>query len=739
VRPKISAGVRARLSLLVALAVVPGGAVLFHAAAAQHRALFQDVQGDLLRIALLASEKMRGALEHAHGALDAFASLPSVRASASAECSAAARSILEREPQFVNIAVAEPDGHVFCNALPVQVAPSLAAVQYFQDALRSRDWVVGDFHIGRSTGRPVLPVSRVLIGEGGTKLGVAYVLLDLAHLDELLAKVEGRPGVVLTVVDNHGTILGRHPGTDRPPGSLGEVPLVKQMLLRGATTGEAAGSDGIEQLYAVTEVRAGDSPTGIRIFAEIPRSVALAEVNRRTVRDLLAYLALGVFGLAIAWVGAEIGVVRKLRRMAKAARQLQSGDLSARSGVKAGQDEVSLLACAFDDMAHSIEALTKQNRLILDSAGVGIYGVDREGLITFVNPAAAEMLGCQPAELLGQASDPLILASLKDGEEHHFEDAILRRKDGKPIPADVITTPIREDGLVIGAVIALRDLIERKQLEAQLEHAQKMEAVGRLAAGISHDFNNLLTVILGAGAELSGAIPAGTPLQEAAQEVVTAATRAANLTRQLLMFSRKQVVEPVVLSPNVLVEAMRPMLERLVGREIEVVTKLAAKGSVRGDPGQLEQVILNLAANSRDAMPRGGRITLESKDVELDGERSRGWMGAVPGPYVLVAVSDDGTGMDEATLRRIFEPFFTTKGPGKGTGLGLSTVWGIVKQSGGDIQVRSTPGEGSTFEIYLPLVDTTSEQRTSEANGARAHPAKPLSPAHEEGRSLKAI
>jgi nitrogen-specific signal transduction histidine kinase len=257
-------------------------------------------------------------------------------------------------------------------------------------------------------------------------------------------------------------------------------------------------------------------------------------------------------------------------------------------------------------------------------------------------------------------------------------------------------------GQPVEAVGSWLDITERKQLEEQFRHAQKMEAVGRLAGGVAHDFNNLLTVINGYGELVLGTLPAGDPTRELIKQIVGAGDRAAGLTRQLLAFSRKAIIEPKILDLKALVTDIDNMLRRVIGEDIQLAIVIDPElGAVKADPGQIDQVILNLAVNARDAMPQGGKLTIELRNLELDETYVLGHPEARPGPHVLLAVSDTGCGMDQATMTRIFEPFFTTKGE-NGTGLGLATVYGIVKQSGGHVAVYSEVGHGTTFRVYLP-------------------------------------
>jgi len=267
--------------------------------------------------------------------------------------------------------------------------------------------------------------------------------------------------------------------------------------------------------------------------------------------------------------------------------------------------------------------------------------------------------------------------------------------------------PLRDaNGQLQGAICMALDITDRRQLEEQLRQSQKMEAVGRLAGGIAHDFNNLLMVIQGYADLLADRLAAGDPLRRNAEQIQTASQRATSLTRQLLAFSRKQMLAPKIISIQSIFADMEKILRRLIGEDIQLETSSAPDvGLIKADRSQIEQVILNLAVNARDAMPQGGRLTIETANVDLDASYSRSPAVLAPGKYVMLAVTDNGSGMDAETQTHIFEPFFTTKEKGKGTGLGLATVYGIVKQSGGYVWVYSEPGRGTSFKIYLPRIE----------------------------------
>jgi PAS domain S-box-containing protein len=379
------------------------------------------------------------------------------------------------------------------------------------------------------------------------------------------------------------------------------------------------------------------------------------------------------------------------------------------------------------------EALQKSEahfRSLVHDAPYGIYRVTLDGRLLEVNPALVMMLGYESeAELLRcnverdiyrdpQARQHLLKEHLQKEDFREIE-AEWRRKDGKIITVRMTGHPVlQKDNSLDYFEVFAEDITERRSLEKQLLQSQKMEAIGRLAGGIAHDFNNLLGVILGHSDMLTEQIGANDRLRKSVEATRHAAERAAALTMQLLAFSRKQVIEPTVIDLNASVMEIEKMLHRVIGEDIELAIKLQPElGRVKADAGQLSQVLMNLAVNSRDAMPGGGKLVIETADVELDDTYVRQHLGAKPGSFVMLAVSDTGIGMDSETLSHIFEPFFTTKETGKGTGLGLSMVYGIIKQSNGYIMAYSEPGRGTTFKIYFPRTEesVSAQKKTDQA------------------------
>ena len=357
------------------------------------------------------------------------------------------------------------------------------------------------------------------------------------------------------------------------------------------------------------------------------------------------------------------------------------------------------------------EVTLQQQAQIIDQIHDAVLGIDLDGRITRWNRGAARLFGYHSDEIVGHSCAPLI----QPGERSIFFDmlahcdsggseseALLRRKSGATFPVHGSFSPLRDSrGQAVGLLCYLVDITERKKLEEQFQQAQKMEAIGSLAGGIAHDFNNLLTVVLGYCDLLLEQLPTGDPSREPIQHICQAGEQAAELTKKLLAFSRRQVMEMRVVNLNTLVRDFEKVFGRLLGEDILFKSELDPRlRLVQVDPVQMQQVLMNLAMNARDAMPQGGRLTIATRNVTIDAGPDHPDL--TPGDHVLLTVADTGRGIAKATMPRIFEPFFTTKEVGRGTGLGLATVFGIVKQSGGTVVVRSEEGQGTTFEVYLP-------------------------------------
>ena len=379
-------------------------------------------------------------------------------------------------------------------------------------------------------------------------------------------------------------------------------------------------------------------------------------------------------------------------------------------------DRFRRLRDALDERDESVEALSLL-AATLESTADGIVVVDLNGTIVRTNARFGELwhlpqdaVAHNDAErmlalLLPQVRDPDAFVA-KTRELERMPDAgsydVVKCVDGRVF--ERYSVPQRVGGVTVGRVWSFRDLTQRRELEEQLRQSQRMDAIGRLAGGIAHDFNNMLTVISAHADFLLDAVPAAEPHRQDVDAIIEAARRSAGLTRQLLAFSRKQLLQPVVFDLNSVIVNLEPMLRRIIGEDVTIHT--GAKNGpavVSADMGQMEQVVVNLVINARDAMPRGGQLTIETAYVSFDAGDERPGRGVTPpGQYVLLTVADTGTGIPRDVIDRVFEPFFTTKEVGKGTGLGLSTVYGIVKQSGGYIWLESEVGVGTTFSVYLP-------------------------------------
>ncbi|MFN8652894.1 MAG: CHASE3 domain-containing protein [Gemmatimonadales bacterium] len=487
--------------------------------------------------------------------------------------------------------------------------------------------------------------------------------------------------------------------------------------LEGLTRAKLAENDHIIELRRTRDFDAARAAVaegrGRLLMDHIRTVVALVDAVARRELLLAAEQAseqrrVALFGLLLSGVGSlalAVGAGWLISREITAERQRQE-ELR-----HTGERLTTELA----GVSATLAAQDAQLRAIVAAVPLALVTIDRESTVTFWSPGAERLFGWTADEVLGKPAPNVAPERLQ--EHYRFRDSVIgglafsnresvrRRKDGTDIDVAISTAPLRSpSGEITGLVAAYVDVRDQRILQEELRQSQKLEAVGRLAGAVAHDFNNLLTAILGFAERAREGLPAGSEYRADLDQATVAAERAAALTHQLLTFSRPQAVTPRAVDLAAVVEAMEPMLGRLIGEQVDLETRLAPDTRVLADPHHIEQVLLNLCINARDAMPDGGRLLVETRTVEPSNALLAQHPDLAAERYALLAVSDSGTGMDEATRQRIFEPFFTTKG-GMGTGLGLATVHGIVRQAGGVITVDSMPGRGTSFRIYLRLTE----------------------------------
>ncbi|OGK76843.1 MAG: hypothetical protein A2X52_17170 [Candidatus Rokubacteria bacterium GWC2_70_16] len=735
-------GLRARLFLLVVLAVVPALGVIVYTAAEQRRAMLGAAQESAASMAHDVAMGHERLVEGARQLLVGLAQLPEIRRNDDKACAPIFARLLVQLPAYVNVVATRPDGTLFCSAVPPGRPVSFADRPWWQETVKTGNLAVGRYALGRITGKPMLSLAYPAVESSGALRAVVGVGLDLAALERLIAAMRLPVGAAVLLIDRDGVVLARHPEVATLRGkNVADTPLFKAIAARpGGGTLRAMGLDGHPRLFAHAPLRVEGRDAQVHVAVGIQEAVAVAEVDRVLARNVTLLGLSTLFALLVASFGGAAMLLRPIRRLLGASRRLRAGDTGARVGAPYGGEELGELGRDFDataarleererelraahaELERRVEERTQELRAVVEASPLGIWALSPEGVIGTWNAAAERIFGWSAAEVLGRPN-PTVPADLQD-EFRGLIDRVLSgdtltdietrrlRRDGMLIDVSLSMAPLRDaGGAIAGTVAVLADITASKELEAQLRQSQKMEGIGRLAGGIAHDFNNLLTVISGRTDLLAEALGQQSPLRRHVDSIRNVAERATGLTRQLLAFSRRQALQPRVVDLNAATQGMHEVLGRLIGEDIDLVTVLGpALGRVKVDPSQMEQVILNLVVNARQAMPEGGRLTIETGNVELGEEYARTHAEVEPGRYVMLAVTDTGHGMDAGTKARIFEPFFTTRGPGQGTGLGLATVYGIVKQHGGHIWVYSEPGRGTTFKIYLPRVEETAEE-----------------------------
>jgi len=661
-----------------------------------------------------------------------LSTLPQIRSHDSAYCNKLFANLLKQNPQYVSIIGVDPQGNMFALSMPFSGPLHARDRRYFRDAVRTKNFSVGEYAISKTTRKPVLHFSYPVLDEAGTVQAVIAVSIDLSYIQHSSIQSGMPHGSTIVLLDHKGTILHRFPDHETFVGKT-ENPEVFRILSgeqRGGTY-SAEGLDGIRRLYTYRQIGLEkDSSAYLIIRAGIPEEQALSPARFIFMRNVVLFALAALLGSAAAWFLGNKVIADRIQSLVSSTKRLGSGNLEAKIPHADIGGELGELAQAFDEMRSELamreaerkkdeETIQRANQVlreILEKSPFGIYVVNHLGTIEYANEAMKEISGDSNREIVG-----INLAEFAPYKKSGISDLIHGALAGKPFfigPVEYTSffahkttirnftgIPFEEDG-VKKVIVFVEDITdqtrteeEKRSLQHQLLQAQKMESLGRLAGGIAHDFNNILSAIIGYSELALMKLPEDSPLRSQLNIIKEAGQRAAGLTYQLLAFGRKQILEIKPVNVNEVIESMSRMLSRLIGEDITLeIRPKKHLHNVMADRGQLEQIVMNLVVNARDAMPQGGTLVIETNELEYEVS----YREMKPGTYVTFSVHDTGLGMTKEVQERIFEPFFTTKELGKGTGLGLATVYGIVKQHDGYIYVSSERAKGSSFTVYLP-------------------------------------
>lgn len=701
----------------------------------------QNTQLQNTAIAEQVAGRFDAIIEQSFAALRTLARHPAVIARDARACDKLFEQLLPGFPQHLNIVAADMDGNNYGSALPSGKNRGInyRDRKWFQQA-RSGSRAVGTLQVSRHVGVPTAVIALPVM-DGPRQVGIVGMSLDLSKVRNSIELIQPLPrdstsnivdssgNVVICICENHAA--GDH---GRECETIALTTDFKGDKFQGV------GSDGIERLYGIAAVRNTDWKTVIGV----PVKVAYSNASIAARRYLVVISGATVMAALLAML-LSTNISRRAAAVIAAMLEMERGNY-VQVPVR-GNDELAVVAESFNRMAFQCktaeEELHRSSEFVstvLEGIGEGVIVVDRNFRILSANSGYCRQLKLTNGEVIGRTCHELshhrntpclpedkggcecaVRKCFETGEEQR---AIHRHIDqqGGPLYVETRAYPLKNSlGAVTSAVETLADITDRRQLEAQLFHAKKMEAIGLLAGGVAHDFNNLLTAIMGYANILRMQLPAGEDKRQHVEQILAASERAAGITRGLLAFSRKQVIEPAPIRLSEVIKGIEAILRRIIGADVDLKVELTHEElPILADATQIDQIIMNLCMNARDAMPGGGTVTITTEMVVFDHALGKHHHATLAdGTYMMLSVADTGTGMDDATKEKIFEPFFTTKQVGKGTGLGLSIIYGLVKQHGGAVDVASEPGRGTTFHVYVPV-------STSAANMVRSPEMLPI-------------
>lgn len=720
--------IRSRVLLLTSAMLLPTSGLLLYDRWETGRRIEAEAVAEAGNAARQIVETQSSLFENAELVLDLIAAMPSTRGEDAETCQQALRGLIESNPRYASLGVFAANGNRICGSRPAAGALNSASRSWFQAAVRARGFAVGEYQVGVLSDRPSIGVAKPVIRPDGEIEHIIYASLSLNWITDNIERALSSDTAFL-LVDRAGTVLSAS-RANWVGQRLGNHALFQ--LMTSQPTGysqELSGIDGERRQFYFFRLETAAGNSGVYAAVGMPLDALRHETNRKVAFDLAILAAATLLILTIGYFLSERMLVQPLRRLAAFSHSVGEGHLGQRTGLAQSEDEIGELARNLDRMSVSLHVAERDKAhaerfrtAMLDNISDGIVACDAAGELVVINRALEtiydEKLSAIPRRAWSDvlevyesdgktriAGDRLPLRRVLGGEQITNEEFVVKKQRHSRIVL-VNGEEIRDHaGQRLGAVLTVRDITAHRKTEQALRHAQKLEAVGLLSGGIAHDFNNLLSVVIGNIDSLLLRVT-DAKQRELLNDALGGALRGAELVKQMRAFARRQHLDPAAVDvPELVLDAL-PIWKRMLGDPITVRCEFP-DGLWRcvADATELETSLLNLMTNARDAMPKGGAITIEASNDHLDAEYALQNAEVVPGAYVRISVSDTGAGIPPDLLPRVIEPFFTTKDPGQGTGLGLSMVYGFMKQSGGHLRIYSEFGHGTTIHLYLPRAE----------------------------------
>lgn len=727
--------IRHQLFLIVFTIAFPAICIIINSGLQQRKDSISKAKIETQKLAEAIVNEQKNLTSSARQLFIALSQLPEVTARNQPRTQKILTEILKLSPQYSNIFIAETSGSVWVSAIPLNESVSVSDRRYFRNAISSGRLSSGEYHIARTSRKATLNLGYPLKDSNGKVTGVICIGLSLDRYKNILDSYKLPQGASFAILDHKGVILARAIEPEKFVGKPSDPKIFKQMS-EGPEEETSIGTSSVTgdnriQTYRKIRLEGEESPY-IYVRVGIPTAAAISAANAALASNLSIYTLFLATAFLLSWFIGKKYIIDRVLVLEQSSHSLADGNLSIRIADKVTGGELGNLGKSFDIMAEKLtmreEALAASERFlhtIIDTEPECVSLIDTETKVVMINRAGLEMIQADSFEQVkGIKAFSFVAPEYHDAFLKLTSDVLLGGTGilqfeiegfkGRRLWMEAQMVPFRDGkDLAVSALCIARDITEQRKaaqenalLMQQLSQSQKYESIGRLAGGVAHDFNNLLTPIIGYAGLMENEFAKDSTTARRLQNILLASEKARNLVKQLLSFSRKQVLEISALDINPLIVSFQDILRRTIRENIEIRYNLTNETVIiLADGNHIEQVIMNLVVNAQDAISGNGAITIETAPAVLDDAYASMHIGAKAGRYLTLTVSDNGCGMDRETQQHIFEPFFTTKGVGHGTGLGLSTVYGIVKQHGGSIWVYSEAGMGSTFKLYFPAVD----------------------------------